>query len=108
MNFQIDDAIVIAVGGLIVKEATSLIIKLKSRGKGNGKDHIHGLLSEIKGQGKLTLERVSGIEKEQGEIKTNLAVMTAEMVNFKDKCLNLDGQVKQVEERMFEHIRNGG
>ena len=31
-----------------------------------------------------------------------------QMVNFREKCMDLDGQVKQVEERVFDHIRNGG
>jgi hypothetical protein len=108
MNVLIDDAIVIAVGGLVAKEATTLIMKLRARRNGNGKDHIAGLLSDIKGQGKLTLDKVGGIEKEQGEIKITLKGVTTDMVNFREKCMALDGQVKQVEERVFDHIRNGG
>jgi len=108
MNVLIDDAIVIAVGGLVAKEATALIIKLRARRNGNGKDHVKGLLTDIKGLGSLTLEKVGGIEKEQGEIKITLKGVTTDMINFREKCLALDGQVKQVEERVFDHIRNGG
>ena len=108
MNVLIDDAIVIAVGGLVAKEATALIIKLRARRNGNGKDQIKGLLTDIKGLGSLTLEKVGGIEKEQGEIKITLKGVTTDMVNFREKCMALDGQVKQVEERVFDHIRNGG
>ena len=108
MNVLIDDAIVIAVGGLVAKEATALIIKLRARRNGNGKDQIKGLLTDIKGLGSLTLEKVGGIEKEQGEIKLTLKGVTTDMVNFREKCMALDGQVKQVEERVFDHIRNGG
>jgi hypothetical protein len=108
MNVLIDDAIVIAVGGLVAKEATALIIKLRARRNGNGKDHVKGLLTDIKGLGSLTLEKVGGIEKEQGEIKLTLKGVTTDMVNFREKCMALDGQVKQVEERVFDHIRNGG
>jgi hypothetical protein len=111
MNVLIDDAIVIAVGGLVAKEATALIIKLRARRNGNGKvgaAQIAGLLTDIKGVGKLTLEKVGGIEREQGEIKITLKGVTTDMINFKEKCLSLDGQVKQVDERLFDHIRNGG
>ena len=108
MNVLIDDAIVIAVGGLVAKEVTALIIKLRVRRNGNGKDHIKGLLTDIKGQGSLTLEKVSSIEREQGEIKLTLKGVTTDMANVKEKCLNLDNQVKQVEVRMFDHVRNGG
>ena len=108
MNVLIDDAIVIAVCGLVAKEATALIIKLRARRNGNGKDQIKGLLTDIKGLGSLTLEKVGGIEKEQGEIKITLKGVTTDMVNFREKCMALDGQVKQVEERVFDHIRNGG
>jgi hypothetical protein len=111
MNVLIDDAIVIAVGGLVAKEATALIIKLRARRNGNGKGYnsqLTGLLTDIKGQGALTLEKVGSIEKEQGEIKITLKGVTTDMVNFRDKCLALDGQVKQVDGRLYDHIRNGG
>jgi hypothetical protein len=118
MNVMVDDAIVVAVSGLVIKEVAVFAMKLRSRRGGNGNGRrgssyndlapMKGTLEDIKGQGKLTLEKIGFIEKEQGEIKTNVAVLASEVTNFKDKCVLLDGQLKQVEERVFDHIRNGG
>jgi capsule polysaccharide export protein KpsE/RkpR len=111
MNVWIDDAVLIAVGGLVVKEGASVIMKLRAKRNGNGKDkaaQISSLLSDIKGQGSLTLQKVGGIEKEQGSIKTDLAVVKTEMANFNKACSTFDERIKQVDERIYDHIRQGG
>ncbi len=110
-NIWIDDAVLIAVGGLVMKEGASLVMKLRAKrnGNGNGKDSaIKGLLQDIKGQGSLTLQKMSGLEAEQGEIKTDIAVVKTEMANFNKSCSTFDERIKQVDERLYDHIRQGG
>ena len=111
MNVWIDDAVLIAVGGLVVKEGASVIMKLRAKrnGNGNGKDAVvKGLLQDIKAQGSLTLQKVGGLEKEQSGIKTDVAVVKTEMANFNKACSTFDERIKQVDERIYDHIRQGG
>lgn len=106
--FSIDDAVLIAVGGLVVKEGANLWLRYKSKKGGNGKNTLMGLLGDIRGQGKLTFDKVNGIEKKQGEMEITLKGVTTEMSNFKDKCIDLDKEVKNLDERIFDHIKIGG
>jgi hypothetical protein len=109
MNLLIDDAIVIAVAGLLTKEGVMAFIKYRAKKNynhnGNG---LRGLLEDIRGQGKLTLDKVGGIEKEQAEIKLNLMKAATEMVGFKEKCVAQDKKIDELDCRLFDHIKAGG
>ena len=103
--FSINDAVLIAVSGLLVKEGANMWLKYRANKSGNGKNNLKGLLEDIRGQGKLTLDKVGGIEREQGEIKITLKGITTEMSGFKGKCLEQDEKIKQLDDRVFEHIK---
>ena len=47
----IDDAVVLAVSGLVIKETATMIIKLKTKKNGNGKNNLKGLLEDIRATG---------------------------------------------------------
>jgi hypothetical protein len=108
MNLLIDDAIVIAVAGLLTKEGVMAFLKYKSKKNNQNGNGLRGLLEDIKGQGKLTLEKVGGIEKEQGDIKLGLMKATTEMVAFKEKCIAQDKKIDELDCRLFDHIKVGG
>jgi hypothetical protein len=107
-SFVISDAVVIAVTGLLAKEVGLLFLKFKGRKKENGKNNFRGLLEDIRGQGKVTLDKVAGIERDQVDIKVTLKGVTTEMVNFKDKCIEQDDRLDQLDQRIFDHIKAGG
>ncbi len=100
--------LVIAVGGLLIKEGASMFIKYKANKNGNGKNNIKGLLEDIRSQGNLTLTKVGSIEHEQGEIKIALKGITTEMVSFKEKHISLDKDVTNLDQRLFDHVKKGG
>ena len=106
--FSIDDAVLIAVVGLTVKEGANLWLKYKSKKNGNGKDNLRGILEDIKGTGKLTLSKVGDIEKEQGLIKLDLKGVMTDMVTFKEKCISLDKDVTNLDQRIFDHVKAAG
>ena len=53
-------------------------------------------------QGKLTLDKVGGIEKEQNEIKIELKGVTTQMCAFNDKCNVIEKRVDQLDSRIYE------
>jgi hypothetical protein len=108
-TITVDNAVIVAVAGLVAKEATTMIIKLLGRKNGgNGKNTLRGLLEDIRGQGRVTLDKVGTIEKEQVEIKIALKGMTADMVNFKEKCVEQDERLDTLDQRFFDHIKRAG
>jgi hypothetical protein len=108
MNLLIDDAIVIAVAGLLTKEGVMAFLKYRSRKSNQNGNGLKGLLEDIKGQGKLTLEKVGGIEKEQSEIKLSLTKAATEMIGFKERCIVQDKKIDELDWRLFDHIKAGG
>jgi len=102
---SIENGVLVAVSGLIIKEGANLWIKYKTNKSGNGKNNLKGLLEDIRGQGKLTLDKVGGIEKEQGEIKIELKGVTTQMAAFNEKCVVIEKHVDQLDERVFDHIK---
>jgi hypothetical protein len=100
----VDGGIVVAVAGLLAKEAVSLI-KRGRNGKGNGKV-IETLLNDIKGVGTTTLNRVGRIEEIQGKMSTAIEVLSTKVCGFddrfdgiKDRVDNLDGRVFDLQKR---------
>jgi hypothetical protein len=98
MTFTVDNALALAVIGLVVKEGTSMILKFRK--KGNGRD-LNGMLSDIKGQGKLTLDKVNLIE-------VNMAKVTTEIDKFNKYCDKTDAKIGELDDRLFDHVRQGG
>jgi hypothetical protein len=107
-TITVDNAVIVAVAGLIAKETTMGIIKLLGKRTGNGKNTLRGLLEDIRGQGKVTLDKVGAIEKEQGDIKIALKGVTTEMVSFKEKCVEQDDRLDTLDTRFFDHIKGSG
>ncbi len=110
-SIVINDAVLVAAGGLVVKGGDLLLKWYRARKGGNGKDkgpHIAGLLNDIKGQGTLTLTEVGKIKDAQSEMKTNLAVMTTKMGAFETACVSFDDRIGKLDTRLYEHVEKGG
>lgn len=109
MTFTVDDAVLLTVVGLVIKEGSSMFVKIRMKKKDNGKENgIRGLLEDIRGQGKVTLDKVAGIEKEQGDIKVALKGVTTDMINFRDKCIDQEARMDVFDQRFFDHIKQAG
>jgi len=109
MTLIVESAVLIAFGGVLIKEGFSMYKWAKNRNKNgsNGKN-ISGLLEDIKGQGTIMLGKIGKIEGEQTEIKINLQKVTTEMVSFKEKCIETDERIDTLDQRFFDHIKQAG
>ena len=115
MTFVVEDALIFAVAGLVVKEGVGVVKwvmgRKKPNGKGNGK--VEALLADIKGQGIATLARVSNVQQSQAETEKQVAVIAAEMKGVNERCAmhmesmtgitdNLSRRVDQLDTRVFD------
>jgi len=115
MTFVVEDALIFAVAGLVVKEGVGVVKwvmgRKKPNGKGNGK--VEALLADIKGQGIATLARVSDVQQSQAETEKQVAVIAESLKGFNERCnmhidsmtrsvTDLKGRVEQIDERVFD------
>jgi hypothetical protein len=111
MAIIVPDGVTVAVGtavsGLLIKEGFNVVKWLKMRKSGNGKA-LANLLSDIKGQGAVMIGLATKAKEEIGEVKTTVAVLATRVGAFEEAYAQLDKRICLGEERLFNHIKEGG